>query len=156
MCEALCATVNWGRGGIKSPLHCGRYSLKRLMGSWLACMCTHILNCKPCTHFMKHGDMARSHSLGQSWLDKDWALIQTEPIRGSPYKLVRRACFLCVAGQVTWELQVAMFPAGGPRNRERWTHRITRHNHLPSDISTHLKPRYICALGFYRDLYNLP
>ena len=88
-------------------------------------------------------DMAWSCPLGQGWVDQDWAPDPNWTYqRLSPQILVRRAHVLHVTGQVSEEWQVAVFPAGGQRSRERW---ISQDDHLPSGTSTHhhLCPRVL-------------
>lgn len=60
-----------------------------------------------------------------------------------------------MAGRVTHELQVAVFPARGPRGREDETHRVNKVA-SPSWNQHPTKTRSTPALRFYKTFVQLP
>lgn len=87
------------------------------------------------------------------WLKVE-SLTQTGLIRGFPQESIRRAHSLYMAGQVTHELQVVMFPAGGPRSGERWNSQNNQEHifHLASAPTQ--GPEISLSLSSTRYLYN--
>ena len=81
--------------------------------------------------------------------------IKVKPIRSFPKEFIRQALFLHMAGQVTHELQVAVFPARGPRGREDETHRVTKVT-SPTWHQHPTKTRSTPALRFYKTFVQLP
>lgn len=83
-------------------------------------------------------------------------LTQTGPIRGFPQEFIRRGHSLHMAGQVTQELQVAVFPARGPRGREGWNSQSNQGHLSPIWHQHPTKTRSIPVPRFYKTFVSLP